>query len=129
MIFGYVGLILLRLCVDIVRGYVILDEETQQRNIQAWRPVVVDVLEGYTNFPREDFNRLVDTFYPLAVDLLDRELGVEIRTALQGLLRRVGEIRGMGITAGRGRDRRRGSELSMKNGITSEMANSSKRGK
>jgi len=118
---------LVPLCVDIIRGYVILDEETQQRNIQAWRPVVVDVLEGYTNFPREDFNRLVDIFYPLAVDLLDRELSAEIRIALQNLLRRVGDIRGMGMTTGRGRNLRRGSELSVKNGVGSDYTASSKR--
>ena len=75
-----------------------LDEETQQRNIAAWRPVVVDVMEGYTNFPRDDFEKHIDTFYPLAVDLLNRDLGVEVRLVLQNFLRRVGEIR-MGMSA------------------------------
>lgn len=70
-----------------------LDEDSQQRNIVAWRPVVVDVMEGYTNFPRDGFEKHIDTFYPLAVDLLSRELGSEIRLALQSLLRRVGEVR------------------------------------
>ena len=57
----------------------------------------MDVMEGYTNFPRVDFEKHVETFYPLAVELLNRDMGVEIRLALQGLLRRVGEIRmGMG---------------------------------
>lgn len=50
-------------------------------------------MEGYTNFPREDFERHIETFYPLAVDLLNREMGLEIRLALQALLRRIGEIR------------------------------------
>jgi len=54
---------------------------------------VVDVMEGYTNFPREGFEKHVDTFYPLAVDLLNRELGTEVRLALQSLLRRIGEMR------------------------------------
>ena len=71
----------------------LLDEETQQRNIIAWRPVVVDVMEGYTNFSRVDFEKHVDTFYPLAVDLLNRDLGVEVRVALKGLLARIGEVR------------------------------------
>ncbi|MCJ1401298.1 guanine nucleotide exchange protein for ADP-robosylation factor [Xylographa trunciseda] len=84
---------LIPLCADIIHGYVILDEETQHRNIVAWRPVVVDVMEGYTNFPRHDFEKHIETFYPLAVELLNRDLGVEIRIALQGLLRRIGEIR------------------------------------
>ncbi|MCJ1319050.1 guanine nucleotide exchange protein for ADP-robosylation factor [Xylographa vitiligo] len=89
---------LIPLCADIIHSYVILDEETQHRNIVAWRPVVVDVMEGYTNFPRHDFEKHIETFYPLAVELLNRDLGVEIRLALQGLLRRVGEIR-MGMAA------------------------------
>jgi len=84
---------LIPLCADIIHGYVILDEETQHRNIVAWRPVVVDVMEGYTNFPRHDFEKHIETFYPLAVELLNRDLGVEIRLALQGLLRRIGEVR------------------------------------
>ncbi|MCJ1421439.1 guanine nucleotide exchange protein for ADP-robosylation factor [Xylographa parallela] len=89
---------LIPLCADIIHSYVILDEETQHRNIVAWRPVVVDVMEGYTNFPRHDFEKHIETFYPLAVELLNRDLGVEIRLALQSLLRRIGEIR-MGMAA------------------------------
>ena len=81
-----------RLCADIIRSFNDLDE-TQPRNIEAWRPVVVDVMEGYTNFPREDFEKHIDTFYPLGIDLLSREPGTEIRIALQGLLRRIGEVR------------------------------------
>ncbi len=81
-----------RLCADIIRSFNQLDE-TQPRNIEAWRPVVVDVMEGYTNFPREDFEKHIETFYPLGVDLLNREPGAEVRMALQGLLRRIGEVR------------------------------------
>lgn len=106
---------------DIIRGFVVLDEETQQRNILAWQPVVVDVLEGYVNFPEADFGRQIDTFYPLAVDLLGRELGRDTRMVLQGLLRRVGEIRGLGVS-GRGRGGRRGSELSARNGAAGARA-------
>lgn len=80
------------LCADIIKSFVLLDE-TQPRNIEAWRPVVVDVMEGYNNFPRDDFEKHIDTFYPLGVELLNREMGHEIRLALQALLRRVGESR------------------------------------
>ncbi|KAL8923465.1 MAG: hypothetical protein Q9208_004593 [Pyrenodesmia sp. 3 TL-2023] len=83
---------LIPLCADIIRSFVLLDE-SQPRNIEAWRPVVVDVMEGYTNFPREDFERHIDTFYPLAVELLSREMGVDVRLGLQALLRRIGEVR------------------------------------
>lgn len=83
---------LIPLCADIIRSFILLDE-TQPRNIEAWRPVVVDVMEGYTNFPPEDFEKHIDTFYPLAVELLNRELGTDIRLGLQALLRRIGEVR------------------------------------
>ncbi|KAF8457552.1 hypothetical protein BDZ91DRAFT_504077 [Kalaharituber pfeilii] len=103
---------LIPLCVDIIRGYVILDEETQQRNIVAWRPVVVDVMEGYINFPEADFDRHVDTFYPLAVEILNRELGHDVRVALQSLLRRIGEVRGMGLGP-KGKERRRALSMGL----------------
>jgi len=84
---------LVPLCTDIIRGFTQLEEESQQRNVVAWRPVVVNVLEGYTTFPREGFEKYVDVFYPLAVDLLNMDLGGEVRLALQGLLRKVGEVK------------------------------------
>lgn len=70
-----------------------LDEDTQQRNIVAWRPVVIDVLEGYTNFPKEGFEKHIETFYPLAVGLLEKDVGIELRGALWGMFRRVGEVK------------------------------------
>jgi len=69
-------------------------------------------MDGYTNFPEKDFDRHVDTFFPLAVELLGREPGPEVRIALQNILRRIGEVRKMGIM-GRVRVRdRRASEVS-----------------
>lgn len=88
-----------RLCADIIRSFVRLDEDSQHRNVVAWRPVVVDVLEGYTNFPSEGFDKHIGTFYPLAVDLLARDLNTEIRISLQSLLRRIGEAK-LGIPVG-----------------------------
>ncbi|KAJ5540439.1 hypothetical protein N7494_005515 [Penicillium frequentans] len=84
---------LIPLCADIIRSFVRLDEETQHRNIVAWRPVVVDVIEGYNNFPQEGFDKNIEIFYPLGVELLSRDLNPEIRVALQALLRRIGEVR------------------------------------
>ena len=82
-----------RLCADIIRSFGHLDEETQQRNIVAWRPVVVDVLEGFTHFPNDAFEKHIETFYPLAVAILEKEVGTELRGALWGLFRRVGELK------------------------------------
>ncbi|KAE8354118.1 guanyl-nucleotide exchange factor [Aspergillus coremiiformis] len=84
---------LIPLCADIIRSFVRLDEDSQHRNVLAWRPVVVDVLEGYTNFPREGFDKHIQTFYPLSIDLLGRDPNPEIRIALQSLLRRIGEVK------------------------------------
>ncbi|KAJ5179233.1 hypothetical protein N7492_002443 [Penicillium capsulatum] len=84
---------LIPLCADIIRSFVRLDEETQNRNIVAWRPVVVDVIDGYNSFPSEGFDKNIETFYPLGVELLSRDLSPEIRVALQSLLRRIGEVR------------------------------------
>jgi hypothetical protein len=43
-----------RLCLEIVNGYVELDEEHQQRNIIAWRPTLVEILDGFVSFSDAD---------------------------------------------------------------------------
>ncbi|KAK4553676.1 guanine nucleotide exchange protein for ADP-robosylation factor [Recurvomyces mirabilis] len=83
---------LIPLCCDIVASYVALDEETQQRNIVTWRPVVVELLEGYTTFEDEEFGKHVTVFAPLAVGLMNREMGSELQRAVQGLWQRVCEV-------------------------------------
>ncbi|KAL1305418.1 hypothetical protein AAFC00_002304 [Neodothiora populina] len=88
---------LIPLCADIVRAYISLDEETQQRNIVTWRPVVVDVLEGVAGFEEADFRKHTETFAPLAVGLLGtRDLGLELQRAVQGFWARVCEV-GLGV--------------------------------
>lgn len=84
---------LVPLCEDILRNYTVLDEESQQRNIVAWRPVVVDVLDGVSGFPTEGFEKFIGRFYPLAVGLLGKDMGADVRGALAGLLKRVGEVK------------------------------------
>lgn len=44
------------LCLEIVDGYVRLDEEHQQRNIIAWRPTLVEILDGFVSFSDADVN-------------------------------------------------------------------------
>ncbi|KAI3319534.1 Sec7-domain-containing protein [Xylariaceae sp. AK1471] len=87
---------LVPLCKDVIKGYLALEEESQQRNIAAWRPVVVEVLEGYSTWPEAEFGKHVRAFYPLVVGLLGKEVSTDLRTALLGVLRRVGEV-GLGI--------------------------------
>lgn len=95
---------LVPLCKDVIKGYLALEEESQQRNIAAWRPVVVDVLEGFSTWPKAEFGKHVRAFYPLVVELLGKEVSADLRGALLNVLRRVGEV-GLGIesmkTAGR----------------------------
>jgi brefeldin A-inhibited guanine nucleotide-exchange protein len=87
---------LVPLCKDIINGYTALEEASQQRNIAAWRPVVVEVLEGYATFPDDAFKARIPDFYPMTVDLLGKDLTQDLRSALLLVLRRVGEV-GLGI--------------------------------
>ena len=82
---------LIPLCEDIIQSYIELDEETQQRNIVTWRPVVVTVLDGYAGFPDPEFERLTDVFAPLVVGLLGTELASDVQRAVQTLVMRIFE--------------------------------------
>ncbi|CAK7204699.1 guanine nucleotide exchange protein for ADP-robosylation factor [Sporothrix eucalyptigena] len=88
---------LVPLCKDILQGYLALEDESQHRNIMAWRPVVVDVLEGYAQFPEPAFVEHLADFYPSMIELLGRELSGELRSAIVQVLRRVGEV-SLGLT-------------------------------
>lgn len=81
------------LCADIIRNFTSLDDETQQRNIVAWRPVVIDVIEGYTNFGMDGFTKHIDNFYPLIITLLEKEVTNDMRSVVWAFLRRTGECR------------------------------------
>lgn len=101
---------LLPLCKDVIKGYLALEEDSQQRNIVAWRPVVVDVLEGYSTWPDLEFEQHLRAFYPLVVELLGKEVSADLRGALLSVLRRIGEV-ALGIDGMSGD--RRGSVVSV----------------
>jgi brefeldin A-inhibited guanine nucleotide-exchange protein len=82
---------LIPLCEDIIASYIDLDEETQQRNIVTWRPVVVTVLDGYTGLPTEDFEKNVQIFAPLVVGLLGTEMEGGLQRSVQALVMRIFE--------------------------------------
>lgn len=84
---------LIPLCEDIIASYIELDEETQQRNIVTWRPVVVNVLDGYCGFPPGEFEKHVDVFAPLVVGLLGTEMASDIQRAVQALVMRIFEAK------------------------------------
>ena len=83
---------LVPLCADIIASYARLQEETQQRNIMTWRPVVADVIEGYLAFPQEGFAKHAPTFAPLVTSLMSREMGPELQRAVQMLVHRIFEL-------------------------------------
>jgi len=82
---------LIPLCEDIIASYIDLDEETQQRNIVTWRPVVVTVLTNYLEFPKGEFEKHVDVFAPLVLGLLGTELEGGLQRAVQGVVGRIFE--------------------------------------
>lgn len=84
---------LIPLCEDIIASYVELDEETQQRNIVTWRPVVVTVLDGYTGLPNADFEKNIDLFAPLVVGLLGTEMAPDLQRSVQALVGRIFETK------------------------------------
>ncbi|KAF1838960.1 hypothetical protein BDW02DRAFT_515791 [Decorospora gaudefroyi] len=84
---------LIPLCEDIIASYIELDEETQQRNIVTWRPVVVTVLDGYTGLPTNDFEKNVDIFAPLVVGLLGTEMATDVQRSVQTLVMRIFETK------------------------------------
>ena len=102
---------LIPLCLDIVQSFLAMNDETQQRNIATWRPVVVEVLDGYLAFSREDFDKQVNTFAPLIVGLLGGDLTHDLQRVVQGLVARVFEVKlgmemgqdGMGLGIGSSR--------------------------
>jgi brefeldin A-inhibited guanine nucleotide-exchange protein len=84
---------LIPLCEDIISSYIDLDEETQQRNIVTWRPVVVSVLDGYTQFPAREFEKSIGVFAPLVVGLLGTEMQGDVQRSVQALVMRIFESR------------------------------------
>jgi brefeldin A-inhibited guanine nucleotide-exchange protein len=84
---------LIPLCEDIIASYIELDEETQQRNIVTWRPVVVTVLDGYIGFPEGEFEKHIDIFAPLVVGLLGTEMATDVQRAVQALVMRIFETK------------------------------------
>lgn len=74
---------------DVIAGYVMLDPETQGRNVAAWTPVVAEVLHGFCIFEKDTFLSHLPSLYPLLLDLLSREVPPEIRANLHKCFCRV----------------------------------------
>ncbi|ODV89409.1 hypothetical protein CANCADRAFT_139370 [Tortispora caseinolytica NRRL Y-17796] len=76
----------------VVQGFVSLDEETQQRNIAAWSPVVISLLKSVAEFPDDKFKPHVEKFYNLSMIMLERDVSADSRLAVRLVLLRVGKV-------------------------------------
>lgn len=83
---------LMRICTDVVHGYVSLDDRTMERSINSWRPVIVEILQGYYEFDDDDFQKYCSVMYDLVLKILDKSVPTDLRRAIRIFLGRVGEL-------------------------------------
>ena len=83
---------LITICIQVVEGYVSLDDRTMERSINAWRSVIVEILQGYYEFDDEDFRLYCPAMYALVIQILDKSVPTELRHAIKQFLSRVGEL-------------------------------------
>ncbi|KAJ3219454.1 guanine nucleotide exchange protein for ADP-robosylation factor [Clydaea vesicula] len=81
---------LIPLSFDILCHYNSLEPETKQRNVTAWRPVVVTILNALVDFDDEQFKINMPIFYEQVINLLLQEVNSEIRLVMHSLLSRTG---------------------------------------
>ncbi|KAF8332688.1 uncharacterized protein EI90DRAFT_2994962 [Cantharellus anzutake] len=86
---------LVPLGLGVMEDFNLLKAETQAKNIAAWTPVVTEVLNGFVCFDDQAFTMYLPALYPLATDLLSRDMSPELREALQKVLKRVGQSKGI----------------------------------
>ena len=83
---------LIRICITVVKSYILLDDRTMERTIIAWRPVIVEILQGYYEFDDEDFKEYGTVMYGLIIKILDKSVPSDIRFAIRQFLSRAGEV-------------------------------------
>ena len=83
---------LIKICVTVVKSYILLDDRTMERTIIAWRPVIVEILQGYYEFDDEDFKEYGSVMYGLIIKILDKSIPSDLRFAIRQFLSRVGEV-------------------------------------
>ncbi|CAL9731353.1 protein transport protein Sec7p [Monosporozyma unispora] len=83
---------LIKICVSVVKSYILLDDRTMERTIIAWRPVIVEILQGYYEFDDDDFKQYCSVMYGLIVRILDKSIPTDLRRAIRQYLSRVGEV-------------------------------------
>jgi brefeldin A-inhibited guanine nucleotide-exchange protein len=88
-----------RLGTEIIKDFILIDPETQPRNVAAWTPVVTDIIRGAIDFEDGAFEAHLGVLYPLIVDLLGKDIQPEMRLSVRDYLRKVGEVKGFGREA------------------------------
>jgi brefeldin A-inhibited guanine nucleotide-exchange protein len=78
------------LATEIIKDFILIDPETQPRNVAAWTPVVTDIIRGAIDFDESAFEEHLAVLYPLICDLLGKELAPEMRLSVRDYLKRVG---------------------------------------
>lgn len=81
-----------RLCLEIITQYNSFGSDSNQRNVSAWRPVVVVILTAFSKFNDTHFELHVQKFYPSAIKLLLQDMGPDVRVAVYNILFRAGKI-------------------------------------
>ncbi|KAG5518078.1 hypothetical protein PMAC_003264 [Pneumocystis sp. 'macacae'] len=77
----------------VVIVYCSLDIESQLRNIQAWKHVIVESLNSFMKFEDVDFVEYIKEFYDFGLNILGRDgIDCEIRIVLKELFKKIGNI-------------------------------------
>ncbi len=80
-----------RLSLDILKQYNSFENDTKQRNISAWRPVVVVILNSFAKFDDQQFKKQLEKFYAPVIQLLLHEMPQDIRIATFTILQKCGK--------------------------------------
>jgi brefeldin A-inhibited guanine nucleotide-exchange protein len=80
---------------DIIKQYNLFDNEARQRNLSAWRPVILNILTAFSKFDDDNFKRHIQKFYSPAIKLLLQEMSSDMRQAIYEILERTGKLFGL----------------------------------
>jgi brefeldin A-inhibited guanine nucleotide-exchange protein len=83
------------LCLGIIKQYNSFDNEARQRNLNAWRPVILNILTAFSKFDDEYFKLHIQQFYSPAIKLLLQEMTPDVRQAIYDILHRTGKLFGL----------------------------------
>jgi brefeldin A-inhibited guanine nucleotide-exchange protein len=78
-----------------LNNYNKFDADAKQRNVAAWRPVIVAILSAMTKFNEQQFQKHIESFYCPVIRLLFHEMPQDIRLATYQVLQRTGKHMGL----------------------------------